>query len=223
MTLARTALLSATLGLLLLTLWNRRDGCRTYSPVSGYSLVAHGGGGLPQAFYSQSSEAMDLAVRNGFKMIEIDFWLTNRGILLSHDPPDASARRLEDLLDWMRRNPGVSIVTDFKTGNVRGLTELARIAGPLRSRFIPQIYNPSEYAPVTRLGLQVPVLTLYRVSEPWLDFANSADLQFVTIPFANRDLAKRVRKPVYLHTVNRPGNYDVAGLYTDCLVPRRGR
>jgi hypothetical protein len=160
---------------------------------------------------------MDIAVKHGFKLIELDFWQVGNQILLSHEKPKRGAQELSDIIDWLNHHPGVLIITDFKTDNVRGLTALVSRAD--RSRFIPQIYNPSEYGPIVRLGMHKPILTVYRVTEPWRDFANSADLWAVTMPINRRNWAKGIHKPILLHTVNAPMPFPVSGYYTDCLVP----
>jgi hypothetical protein len=196
---------------------DRGAGCPLYPKMRGKILIAHAGGGLPDGFYANSTEAMDLAYAHGHRLIELDFQRIGGAIYLGHRLPNLTTAA--DVLDWLRAHPGASIVTDFKTDNVSGLRELARQAGPLRNRFIPQFYFPSEYGPVTALGMQKPIFTMYRLDSPATDFANAADVQFVTLPVGRRAWAKGIRKPVLLHTVNFAPPWPVAGYYTDCLVP----
>jgi hypothetical protein len=192
--------------------------CERYDNVD-QPLIAHAGGGLPRGTYTNSLEAVELAARHGFKLIELDFVGSGNRLSFGHDPEHSSAMTLEQLLDFMRRNRGVSIVTDFKSGNnLAGLKLLAERAGPLKARFIPQIYRLSEIAPVAALGFPKPILTVYR--EPdfgWQFRVNDQPLRALTMPYRLRYLAAFVDHPVYLHTVNEPApGY---GLYTDCLIP----
>jgi len=195
-------------------------GCDAYTPIEGKVLIAHAGGGLPKTTYTNDIEAMDLAYRNGLRLIEIDF-MNSDGIVLAHDNDDRNVAQLFDLLKWMRAHSDAQIVTDFKTNNVSGLRMLSAASGDLRERFISQIYHPSEYSSVTRLGFRKPIFTIYRLPRlyNWSEFANSADLFAVTMPIYRADQARLTSKPVFLHTVNEPLNMDVAGFYTDCLIP----
>ena len=129
---------------------------------------------------------------------------------------------LDELLDFLRRNCGISIVTDFKTDNLGGLRRLADLAGPTQTRFIPQIYRFEELRPTMAIGYPKPILSVYR--DPnfgWPLRANSVPVRAVTMPYRLRYLAALIDHPVYLHTVNEPTpGY---GLYTDCLVPAGGK
>lgn len=199
--------------------WNyqHRDGCRAYTPASG-QLVAHAGGGLPDATYANNRAAMDLAARHGFTLIELDFMVRDGRLTLGHDGHPESTLSLDGLLDWLDRHPGVSIVTDFKTDNIGGLAELKKLAGARIDRFIPQIYAPEEFAPVSAMGYPAPILTVYRLPDTgWQDAANALPIRALTIHHARRDLARSIRHPVFLHTVNDP--IPGYGLYTDCLIP----
>lgn len=201
-------------------------GCTHYvvSPTS--HLVAHAGGGTPKQSYANSLAAVEASYRRGHRYFEMDFVkLPLLPLRIGHEWGDAlwpPVKEVQPLLRWLAKHPDTYLITDVKTGNVGALTELARWAGPLRARIIPQIYQPSELASVSRLGFHKPIFTIYRNRDPnWIAFANSADLFAVTIPVEKAALAPRIRKPVYVHTVNEPRiPRNVAGLYTDCLIPR---
>ena len=191
--------------------------CERYQPVS-QPLIAHAGGGLPTAIYTNRLEAMELAEKHGFKLIELDFWRTDKGIALGHDPDKLSPTTFDQLLDFLRRNPDISIVTDFKTDNVYGLRRIAELAGPMRTRFVPQLYDLKEYQPVLAMGFPLPILTAYRkLNVTWIFEANKVSLRAVTMPYNQRFLAGLSDHPVYLNTVNEP--LPGYGLYTDCLIP----
>jgi len=58
----------------------------TYVPIDGGILIAHAGGGHEAGTYSNTKEAMDLAVANGFTYIELDFTQVKNGDwVLMHD------------------------------------------------------------------------------------------------------------------------------------------
>jgi hypothetical protein len=191
--------------------------CDRYQPTN-QPLIAHAGGGLPTAIYTNRLEAMELAAKHGFRLIELDFWRTDKGIALGHDPAKLSPTTFDQLLDFLRRNPDISIVTDFKTDNVYGLRRIAELAGPMRNRFIPQLYDLKEYRPVREMGFPLPILTAYRkLNITWIFEANKVELRAVTMPYNQRFLAGLSDHPVFLNTVNEPmAGY---GLYTDCLIP----
>lgn len=191
--------------------------CEHYQPVD-QPLIAHAGGGLPNAAYTNSLEALETAGGHGFQLIELDFRRTQDGVAFGHDRKRLSTLTIEQLLVFLRQNPAVSIVTDFKTDNVAGLRRLAELAGPMRTRFIPQIYRFEEFQPTMAMGYPRPILSVYRRPNfGWPIRANSVPVRAVTMPYRLRYLAGLIDHPVYLHTVNIPTpGY---GLYTDCLVP----
>lgn len=129
---------------------------------------------------------------------------------------------LDTLLDWLRANPG-RIVTDFKTGNLEGLALIASQAGDLRHRFVPQIYEMSEYQAVRDLGYDEIIFTTYRLppSAELFNRIDTLDLFAVTVPASvATDAAQTVsNNRVFTHTINSEVNLPVAGYYTDCLIP----
>lgn len=196
------------------------DGCDAYVPAA-VPLIAHAGGGLPDATYTNSRAALDLAAKHGFSRIELDFLMVDGTLRIGHDRARISALTLPQLMAWLDAHPRVSIVTDLKSDNLAGLAALKAAAGPRLDRFIPQIYAPAEYAPVAALGYPAPILTIYRIGDSgWQQAANRLPLRAVTMPYDRRELAQGLNKPVYLHTVNQP--IEGYGLYTDCLVPAAG-
>ena len=105
--------------------------------------IAHAGGGLGERTYTNSYEALDTNIKNGFKYFELDFVFTSDSRLVClHDWERSFSRifgleikhrlsleqfehladeneeftncTLEGLADWMRNNPSTFIVTDVK-------------------------------------------------------------------------------------------------------------
>jgi hypothetical protein len=207
------------IGFLLLNQTPAIERCERYQPVD-QPLIAHAGGGLPGAVYTNSMAAMETAAKHGFKLIELDFWRTRKGIAIGHDPEHLSRATFDQLLDFLRRHPDISIITDFKTDNLHGLRRIAELAGPMRSRFIPQIYSLDEYQLARDMGFPPPILTAYRnLDIRWIYQVNKVPVRAVTMPYYMRHAAGLIDHPVYLNTVNEPTpGY---GLYTDCLIPVR--
>lgn len=181
-------------------------------------LIAHGGGGLPTTTYANNLEAIDLAAKHGFELIELDFGMVDGELVIGHEGHLQSDLTVEQLLDWLRSHPGVQIVTDMKRDNVERLSLLKAAAGDDISRFIPQVYSLDEVDLVTALGYPEPILTIYQMAKPVdVDLVNNTPLRAVTAPRDAMPLTGAIKHPVYLHTVNYP--MPGFGLYTDCLIP----
>ena len=196
---------------------SEKTGCSAYVPASG-ELVAHAGGGLPDRMYANDADALNLAAQHGFRLIELDFMERDGRLTIGHDGKPESGLSLPELMVWLDAHPGISIVTDVKTPNIAGLALLKQAAGPRVNRFIPQIYHPDQYGPAMALGYPAPILTVYRLGDDgWQEPANALPLRAVTIAVERRHLARQVRHPVFLHTVDEP--MEGYGLYTDCLIP----
>lgn len=126
------------------------------------------------------------------------------------------------LIDWLQTNPG-RIVTDFKADNLAGLALIASRAGSLQHRFIPQIYDMTEYDAVRKMGYEDIILTTYRLS-PDTDMLRQIDaleLYAVTVPkdFVSEASEVVSDNRIFTHTLNTPVTLPAAGYYTDCLVP----
>lgn len=196
---------------------SRRDGCKTYVPAPGL-LVAHAGGGLPNRTYANDLDALNLAAHHRFTLVELDFTQRDGRLVIGHDAMSESSLTVARLMTWLDSHPEVSVITDMKMDNVQGLTMLRKIAGRRLGRFIPQIYRTEEFAPVEALGYSSPILTIYRLGdEGWEAQANALPLRAVTMPVERMYLAKRMKHPVFLHTVDKP--MPGFGLYTNCLIP----
>lgn len=224
------------------------------------AYVAHAGGGIAGRTYTNSLEALDESYARGFRFFEVDLsWTADDYLALTHDwadwyvphfvgattePPTRAdfleMRRhdgltplaLPQLLDWLRKHSDAWVVTDIKERNVDGLTRIAEVAGELTERFVPQIYETSEFPAVRKLGFKDIILTLYRTKagdDEVVEFAGQHELFAITLPewrARATDIVRRLRRlgtPVYAHTINRAhrarqmAERGVTGVYTDHL------
>ena len=103
---------------------------------TGLSVVAHAGSGLPQGTRSNSMNAIDQAVKNGFFFIEIDFsWTSDRKIVAIHNWKDTyfnwfQISRLQRAKYGLGFSPDVPDLATFNSMSMRydlQQAELSRI------------------------------------------------------------------------------------------------
>ena len=226
--------------------------------------IAHAGGGIAGKTYTNSFEALDENIKKGFTYFELDFSFTSDGRLVNIHDWDGSFVRsfgfeaekvpslnefqmlvkdksefqkatLDGLIDWLARNPTAIIVTDVKDDNLKALEIIAKKVPDFGKRFIPQIYDPSNYDLVKDMGFEQIIWTLYRYNG-----SNKAVLEWVdkfkgpfaiTMPkgravsYLPHILAKR-HVPTYVHTINSIQErnkffykFALSDVYTDFLEP----
>ena len=153
--------------------------------------VAHAGGGINGKTYTNSLEALDYNVKNGFSYFELDFSFTkDRRLVCIHDwkqnfnstfgflpkeKPTLEAFEslvenkskfeqctLETLANWMKQNTSAFIITDIKEGNLQGLKIISENIPEFERRIIPQIYDPRNYNKAKKMGYKQIIWTLYR-------------------------------------------------------------
>ena len=153
--------------------------------------VAHAGGGIKGKTYTNSLEALDQNISNGFLYFELDFSFTKDGRLVCiHDWRKSFKRAfgfytkekptletfeslvknkseftectLESLAHWMQENPSAFIITDLKEDNLKGLKNIAKVIPEFERRIIPQIYDPRNFLTVKNMGYKQIIWTLYR-------------------------------------------------------------
>lgn len=192
-------------------------GCDSYTKTNS-PLIAHAGGGLPDKFYANDLEALNLAYSHGHRMFELDFIELDGRLLVGHETEIAGEMTVSELMAWMDAHPDATIVTDMKSDNLEGLRLLKEAAGPRLPRIVPQIRFPDQLEPVRQMGYPAPILSIYWLGRAgWQAEVNRIPLRAVAVPAKWRNRAKGIRHPVYLYTVNEPTpGY---GLYTDCLIP----
>ena len=153
--------------------------------------VAHAGGGINGKTYTNSLEALDQNVKNGFIYFELDFSFTkDRQLVCIHDwkqnfnstfgfsPKEKPTLEdfeslvknksefeqctLDTLANWMKQNKSAFIVTDIKEDNLQGLKIISQNIPGFERRIIPQIYDPRNYNEVKSMGYKQVIWTLYR-------------------------------------------------------------
>lgn len=141
---------------------------------------------------------------------------------------------LGDVVEYLRANEGVYIVTDIKDRNVEGAAAVAEYCPDLKNRFIIQIYDASEYDAVRELGFEYIVYTLYRLdwasktdTKALAEFAEKHPLIGYTFSYELCQVDGYVEKmkksgvPLFIHTVNDPAEQQayfdmgIDGIYTD--------
>jgi phosphoglycerol transferase len=152
--------------------------------------VAHAGGAINGKTYTNSLEALDYNVKNGFLYFELDFSFTqDRRLVCIHDwkqhfkstfgflpkekptlevfeslvknKSELNQCTLETLANWMKQNTYAFIITDIKEDNLHGLKLISEYIPEFETRIIPQIYNPNNYNKVKRMGYKQIIWTLY--------------------------------------------------------------
>lgn len=209
--------------------------------------VAHAGGAYNGLSYTNSLEALNANYQKGFRYFEIDLQrLADGKIICAHDvmesTPSSSKPKhtvtvphnagytsctLATLTQWLYIHPDARLITDVKKeSQMAVLSALAKHAGT--KQMIPQIYDPSEYDAVKKLGYTNIILTLYRYkgeNAALIEFTRNHALYAVTMPthYALQGKALRMQAPIYIHTVNTCSSYKLAnllganGFYTDTL------
>lgn len=176
-----------------------------------YVFVAHGAGGINHITYSNSNDAFNLSLHNGFQLIELDFvWTLDNKLVVLHDwfhnfnkfygskgirsYKDFMSEKmnygltrlaLDHLLELFKRNKNFSIITDIKSKNIKGLKFLNDFFSDYKNRIIPQIYNFSEFKSVKELGFEKVILTLYKMRVnriKLVNFLKGKSLFGVTVP-----------------------------------------
>ncbi|MDD3167876.1 MAG: glycerophosphodiester phosphodiesterase family protein [Eubacteriales bacterium] len=156
-------------------------------------VIAHGGGVYRGYETTNSVEALNQAIRNGYKIIELDMELSSDGkIIMLHDwdrtamhyfgssfPRKLSQGQFmslsvhgalevltfEKLALILEKNPDIRIVTDTKGDNLALLTEIKESRPNLLNRFLPQIYEYDQWSEVNSLGYTDIIFTLYAMAD----------------------------------------------------------
>ena len=156
-------------------------------------VIAHGGGAWKGLETTNSVEALNAAIKNGYKIIELDMELSSdQKIIMLHDWDRTAMyyygtsfdRKItqskflnlsiygslevltfEKLAKIMERNQDFKIITDTKGDNLELLTKIAEEYPELVGRIIPQIYNYDQWSRVKNLGYNDIIFTLYAMPD----------------------------------------------------------
>tara|TARA_B100001540_G_scaffold100155_1_gene90119 strand:- start:1261 stop:2106 length:846 start_codon:yes stop_codon:yes gene_type:complete len=200
--------------------------------IDDLPIIAHAGGGYNNLTYTNSIDSLNYN-KDNYKLFELDFFLTNDGKLVcSHDwhvyletiakfeayiktNKEYKHCTYKSLKKWLNENPKKKIVTDFKNKNLSGLKFIAKNFDNYAEQFIPQIYTPSEYKRVKKIGYKDIIWTLYRYeknNKKIIKFAKKMNLYAITMPKIRAQselpvLLKENRIKSYVHTVNSMKEY----------------
>ena len=200
--------------------------------IDDLPIIAHAGGGYNNLTYTNSIDTLNYN-KDKYKLFELDFFLTNDGKLVcSHDwhvyletiakfeayiktKKEYKPCTYKSLKKWLNENPKKKIVTDFKNKNLSGLKFIAKNFDNYAEQFIPQIYTPSEYKKVKKIGYKDIIWTLYRYeknNKKVIKFAKKMNLYAITMPKIRAQselpvLLKENRIKSYVHTVNSMKEY----------------
>lgn len=237
-------------------------------------LIAHAGGGVERVTYTNSKEALEAAVRNGYQIVEVDFFETEDGkIVLGHEwgniltdkkqmeNPEKiltyneymehridfrfTTMDVDGLIEFMRKNPDIYIVTDVKFEEDEKETLLSKVYSviykaaeektEILDRFIVQIYDEESCEIISSIyDFPEKIYTLYHYDAYNYQAAALLCLKYnipvITTPESNLEPemiemlhSKGIK--VYVHTKNslievanwfdRGGD----GVYTDWVIP----
>lgn len=152
--------------------------------------IAHAGGQVNGATYTNSFEALNENYAAGFRAFEIDLSFTSdRELVCLHDWEESFTRSfglpattpiplqefeqlvieksefskctLNSLLEWFARHMDALLITDIKEQNIQALEHIATRYPQFLARIIPQIYQPAEYETVKAFGFENVIWTLY--------------------------------------------------------------
>lgn len=187
-------------------------------------LIAHSGGQIYGYRLTNSKEALDLAYKNDFRHIELDFEITSDGeYVLLHDW-DSMAQRMfgksgiltkeeflnqdvfrdltvldfDGLLRWLKKHNDCYIITDVKCDNIPFIEKIASL-DKQKNNFIVQTYSYEEYDYAKKMGLENVILTLYRmlpVESEVIQFAKDKNPWAITLPelYATETLLKSLKE-----------------------------
>ena len=226
-------------------------------------VIYHAGGEIEGNTYTNSLEAVENTLAEGGCFIEMDLRYTSDGYLVcAHNWRDVyqedfhptlqefldskiqgkfTPLTAEKLIDIMRENPQMYLVTDIKNnGNIlpviSDLVEMAEKDPFVLDRFIIQLYTGREKTSIREIYPFTDeqfIFTTYEWGVFQLEVAqicNEENIFVITVPYGEMSdedavLLRDLGFTVYEHTVNRADyarqslERGIAGFYTDTLSP----
>lgn len=243
-------------------IWNTLTTDGQVPNANPYISIYHAGGVIDGNPGTNSVEAMNWSYLLNCQYIEVDFTWTADGYLVclhdwykqySSSIENYVAMNLEEfkqikildkytpmtlynLVEWIRSHPGVKIVTDVKSENIKALATIATQYPDIVDRLIPQIFQYSEYETVKELGYENVILSLYQMTynekanaKEVANFAKSHSLWGITFSYElvdelgseYVDTLKSAETQLFVHTVNDPEEIEyyvatgINGVYRD--------
>lgn len=157
------------------------------------SVIAHGGGAYKGYETTNSVEALNQSIENGYQYIELDMDLSSDGrIIMLHDwdrtalhyygttfDKKISYRNFlalkvhgkyevltfDKLLPILKAHREVRIITDTKGDNLKLLKTIADKYPEVTDQIIPQIYDYDQWDGAKELGFDTIIFTLYTMAE----------------------------------------------------------
>ena len=171
-------------------------------------FIAHGGGGIDGRTYTNSQEAVATAIRNGYRMLELDLLLTSDGFIVaahdwksyrertgtqgsaaaSTDMPmtlaEFRAQRIDGKYTPIDENDIRRIFNEnsklvLVTDKLRDFSKLAK-AFPFQERVIVEVFSKRELALARAAGIANPMLSIGNL-EASLDLVLTSDVGFVAL------------------------------------------
>ena len=90
--------------------------CVTQERVERATLIAHAGGAIDSCIYTNSREALELAAKNGYRFIELDFRFTSDSVLVAA----YSWRNFNQMTDSAHLGDTAPLYADFKSRRIYG-------------------------------------------------------------------------------------------------------
>lgn len=159
-------------------------------PAPDLPRIAHAGGQIGYATYTNSIDALNVNYDLGFRVFEMDFSFTSdQKLVCLHDWEESFERSfgmrrqapvsllafeqlvrdhsefnkctLASLMEWFSTHPEAILVTDVKERNLDALAVISSDYPQFIDQVIPQIYQPDEYSATRNLGYKRIIWTLY--------------------------------------------------------------
>ncbi len=194
-------------------------------------LIAHAGGYNKSYTYTNTLEAFNTSLLNGFNYFEADFITTSDGHYVSvHDWKNITGNdqslsfsdfnkirkskfgtllQMEELVDWVLMHH-VYLITDGKVDNIQLLTNMIAYSDSVKKYIIPQTYTFEETIVVKKMGFDKIIFTNYKAGYPlWMlnTIWKSGLVWAITIPSSNRNILVykfilAKNTRLFMHTIN---------------------
>jgi len=181
-------------------------------PIQNYKdkpiLIAHAGGAIDGKLYTNSREAVELAIKNGYNFIELDLLITNDGnIVAAHDiqtfnwitgfdsiitpleSNDFKSRKIherlhpmlaDDINDMFEKN-GAYLFTD----KIEDYDLLNKKITINKDKLLVEVFSLRSYFKALKSGIKYPVLSVAwftnKLDEYW-PFFMAGKIKMITIP-----------------------------------------